>query len=86
VIIVCARVTGTTDVVRLPKRPRISVEFFRPSGGGVRPGESAAELMQRLVAEIRAHAPYSIPGRRRTAAKFTQRAAEAATSTKASRS
>lgn len=81
--IVCARVTGTTDVVRLPKRPRVAVEFFRPSGGGPRPGEDAADLMHRLLEEIRSGAPCSIPGRRRTAAKFAHRAAEAATTQEA---
>jgi 1-acyl-sn-glycerol-3-phosphate acyltransferase len=77
--IVCARVTGTTDVVRLPKRPRINVEFFRPVGGGARPGESAGELMTRLVAEVRDGAPYTVPGRRRTAAKLAKRASDATT-------
>jgi 1-acyl-sn-glycerol-3-phosphate acyltransferase len=81
--IVCVRVRGATDVVRLPKRPRIAVEFFRPSGGGVRPGESAGDLMSRLLAEIRRGAPYSIPGRRRTAARYAIQAADAAATTKA---
>jgi 1-acyl-sn-glycerol-3-phosphate acyltransferase len=67
-VVVCARVTGTTDVVRLPKRPRISVEFFTPAGGQPKPGESAAELMVRLLAELRDGAPPTVPGRARTAA------------------
>ncbi|HEV7191847.1 MAG TPA: lysophospholipid acyltransferase family protein [Jatrophihabitantaceae bacterium] len=77
--IVCARVTGATDVVRLPKRPTIAVEFFRPEGGGVHDGEDASALMHRLLHEIRRTAPCSIPGRRRTAAKFALRAGAAAT-------
>jgi 1-acyl-sn-glycerol-3-phosphate acyltransferase len=68
--LVCVRVTGTTDVVRLPRRPRVAVEFFLPSGGQARPGESATELMTRLLEEIREGAPCDIPGRRRTAGRY----------------
>jgi 1-acyl-sn-glycerol-3-phosphate acyltransferase len=71
--IVCAQVTGTTDVVRLPKRPNVHVHFFPPAEGTPRPGESAGELMQRLLAQIRDGAPYAAPGRSRSAAKFAQR-------------
>jgi len=71
--IVCARVTGTTDVVRLPKRPSVTVGFFAPAGGRPKPGESATELMARLLAELRDGAPPTVPGRRRTAAKFRVR-------------
>jgi len=63
--IVCVAVTGTVDVPRFPKRPRITVEFFRPSGGGLQPGESHAEFAARLVAEMRAKAPAVAHGRRR---------------------
>lgn len=72
-VIVCARVTGVTDLVRVPNRPRIRVEFFLPSGGGWRAAESAGELTQRLLQELRAGAPPSIPGRKRTAAKHRSR-------------
>ncbi|MDQ2750229.1 MAG: 1-acyl-sn-glycerol-3-phosphate acyltransferase [Actinomycetota bacterium] len=68
-VIVCVRVTGTTDVVRLPKRPSVTVEFLEPAGGPVRPGETAADLMVRLLAELRDGAPPTVPGRARTAAK-----------------
>jgi 1-acyl-sn-glycerol-3-phosphate acyltransferase len=68
--IVCCRVRGTTDVVRLPHRPQISVEFFPPAGGQLRPGESAAEVSQRLLAEVREGSPPAVPGRRRSATKF----------------
>jgi 1-acyl-sn-glycerol-3-phosphate acyltransferase len=68
--IVCAAVTGTVDIVRVPKRPQIRVEFFVPTGGQPRPGESAAELIVRVMAEIRSRAPVAIPGRRRTAARY----------------
>lgn len=75
--IVCATVVGTVDIIRAPKRPRIRVEFFAPAGGQPRPGETAAELSVRLMAEIRARAPIAIPGRRRTAAKYRALAASA---------
>jgi 1-acyl-sn-glycerol-3-phosphate acyltransferase len=69
-VVVCARTNGSVDVVRIPKRPSVSVEFFLPNGGQQRPGESAAEFSERLVAELRDGAPYEIPGRKRTAAKY----------------
>ena len=68
--IVCVRTNGSTDVVRWPKRPRITVEFYLPAGGGLQPGESAATFSERLLAELRAGAPREVPGRRRTAAKY----------------
>ena len=74
--IVCVTVTGSVDIIRAPKRPDIDVEFFMPEGGGLRPGESASELMVRLMDEIRDRAPIAIPGRRRTARKYRRRAAE----------
>lgn len=61
-------VTGAVDIVRFPKRPRIRVEFFEPSGGQPQPGESAMGISKRVMAEIRAQAPPTIPGRRKTAA------------------
>ncbi|HEY5319027.1 MAG TPA: lysophospholipid acyltransferase family protein [Solirubrobacteraceae bacterium] len=76
--IVGAAVSGTVDIVRVPKRPHIRVEFFLPAGGQARPGESASELMVRVMAEIRARAPVAIPGRRRTAAKYRALAEAAA--------
>jgi 1-acyl-sn-glycerol-3-phosphate acyltransferase len=68
--IVLVTVTGTVDIVRFPKRPRIRIEFFAPAGGQARPGENAAELTLRLMEEIRARAPIAIPGRGRTAKKY----------------
>jgi 1-acyl-sn-glycerol-3-phosphate acyltransferase len=76
--IVCVTIRGSVDIVRVPKRPRIEVAFFPPASGGVREGESAAELTVRLMDEVRERAPIAIPGRRRTAAKYRRRAAEAA--------
>src|SRR6476661_2833928 len=62
--IVCVAITGTTDIPRFPKRPRVTVEFFRPAGGGLQPGEDLAGLGQRLLDELRAKAPRVAAGRR----------------------
>jgi 1-acyl-sn-glycerol-3-phosphate acyltransferase len=66
--IVCATVVGTTDIPRFPKRPRVRVRFFRPSGGGLQDGETAGEFAARLLEEIRAQAPRDAAGRRPRAA------------------
>jgi 1-acyl-sn-glycerol-3-phosphate acyltransferase len=63
-VVVCVRVNGTTDVVRVPARPHIDVTFFRPRGGQLRPGEPAADFADRLLAELREGAPREVPGRR----------------------
>jgi 1-acyl-sn-glycerol-3-phosphate acyltransferase len=75
VTIVCCRVLGSTDVVRLPHRPSISVELFPPAGGGLQPGETATGISERLLAEVRDGSPPAVPGRSRTAAKFGRAAA-----------
>jgi 1-acyl-sn-glycerol-3-phosphate acyltransferase len=72
--VVCVRTNGSVDVVRLPKRPAITVDFYRPAGGPLQPGETAAEFAQRLLAELREGAPREIPGRKKTAAKFRMKA------------
>jgi 1-acyl-sn-glycerol-3-phosphate acyltransferase len=66
--IVSATVTGTVDIVRFPKRPRIKVTFFPPTDGGLRDGEDATGLPVRLMAEIRKLAPIAQSGRPRKAA------------------
>lgn len=63
--IVCARVNGAVDLPRLVVRPSVSVEFFRPSGGGMQPGEEPQLFCQRLLDEIRNGAPRAIAGRKR---------------------
>lgn len=68
--IVCVRTTGSVDVVRVPKRPSVTVDFYRPAGGSQQPGESAQQFADRLVAELRSGAPREIPGRRRTYARY----------------
>jgi 1-acyl-sn-glycerol-3-phosphate acyltransferase len=73
--VVCVRTNGSVDVVRLPKRPSITVEFYRPAGGPMQPGESPRQFADRLLVELRAGAPRELPGRRRTAAKFAAKAA-----------
>jgi len=56
VVVLCA-IEGTTDFVRFPKRPRISISFLTPAAGQPRPGEDPTELAARLLGEIRALAP-----------------------------
>ena len=53
--IVCAAVSGTVDIARFPRRPRLTVTFFEPTPSS--PGESAQDLAARLTAELRAVAP-----------------------------
>jgi 1-acyl-sn-glycerol-3-phosphate acyltransferase len=65
--IVCAAVIGTTDIPRFPKRPRLRVVFFEPSGGQMKPGEDPTDLAVRVTAEMRAIAPISAAGRKRKA-------------------
>jgi 1-acyl-sn-glycerol-3-phosphate acyltransferase len=62
--VVCCRVTGTTDITAVPRRPAIRVRFFRPAQGGLQPGEGPADFGQRLLDEIRADAPRVPPGRK----------------------
>jgi 1-acyl-sn-glycerol-3-phosphate acyltransferase len=68
--VVCVRTNGSVDVVRLPKRPSVTVDFYLPAGGGLQPGETAHEFSDRLLAELREGAPREIPGRKKTAAKY----------------
>jgi 1-acyl-sn-glycerol-3-phosphate acyltransferase len=63
--VVCVAITGSTDIPRFPKRPRVGVHFFRPAQGGLREGEDAAALGARLLAELRERAPRVAAGRRR---------------------
>jgi 1-acyl-sn-glycerol-3-phosphate acyltransferase len=77
--IVCCTVTGTTDIAHFPaRRPKIRVRFFRPTGGGRQPGESASELGVRLLEEIRAEAPIRAAGGRKKSERRMREAAEAA--------
>lgn len=75
-VIVSCTVTGTVDIVRFPKRPRIRVDFFPPPSGPPQPGESPAELAVRLTSRIRQRAPIAVAGRKRTAQKYLEAVAE----------
>lgn len=75
--LVCTAITGTVDIVRIPKRPRIRVEFFPPASGGVDPAEDPAELAARCLNEIRERSPIAVGGRKRKAEQWRRAAAEA---------
>ena len=62
-VIVPVAVTGSVDIPRFPKRPRLHVRFLAPAEG-LRPGESPADLTRRIVAELREIAPITPAGRR----------------------
>lgn len=72
--LVCASTTGTVDIVRFPKRPRIRVEFFAPASGQIDPAEEPGELSARVLAEIRERSPTALPGRRRKAERYRKAA------------
>jgi 1-acyl-sn-glycerol-3-phosphate acyltransferase len=74
--VICVAVTGAVDIVRFPRRPRIRVEFFEPTAGQPLPGESAIALSRRIIADVRARAPYAVPGRTKKAAEFARLAAD----------
>jgi 1-acyl-sn-glycerol-3-phosphate acyltransferase len=69
-VVLCS-IAGTTDYVRFPRRPRVSVDLFPPAGGQPRPGENHAQLAERLLAELRARVPPTLAGR--GAAKMIRR-------------
>jgi 1-acyl-sn-glycerol-3-phosphate acyltransferase len=62
--LVACTITGTVDIPRFPKRPSVRVDFFRPAGGGLQPGEAPGDLPVRVLAEIRGRAPIVAAGRR----------------------
>ncbi len=62
--VVLVAVSGTTDMVRFPTRPRIMVEFSRPAEGDYRLGEDHGEFAARLIDELRAGVPVVASGRR----------------------
>jgi 1-acyl-sn-glycerol-3-phosphate acyltransferase len=72
--VVCVAVSGTVDIPRFPKRPRVHVKFFSPAGGGLAQGEEAAALAVRLLTEIRGYAPIAVAGRKRRKALATTEA------------
>jgi 1-acyl-sn-glycerol-3-phosphate acyltransferase len=72
--IVCAAVSGTVDIARFPRRPRLRVTFFEPARSPAAE-ESAQELSARLTAEIRALVPAVESGRGSRAAESPRAAA-----------
>ena len=54
-VVLCAAITGSTQLAGFPRRPRLRVQFFTPAAGPA--GETGAELTARLVSEIRAISP-----------------------------
>ena len=61
--VVLAAITGSTDLARFPRRPRVRVELFRPTDAIRRPGEDQAALAARLLEEIRERVPPVAAGR-----------------------
>jgi 1-acyl-sn-glycerol-3-phosphate acyltransferase len=61
--IVCAASTGVVDIVRFPRRPKIRVHFFTPTPQRL-PEETAAQLSERITAELRCLAPVVSSGRK----------------------
>lgn len=74
-VIVPVAVTGSVDIPRFPKRPRLHVRFL-PAAEGLRPDESPSDLAVRIVAELREIAPIAHAGRR-PAKKIAAGAADA---------
>jgi 1-acyl-sn-glycerol-3-phosphate acyltransferase len=62
-VVLCS-VAGTTDFVRFPRRPRVSVSFFAPASGQPPGDEAAPELAARLLDELRVEVPPVAAGRR----------------------
>ena len=62
--IVLAAVTGGTDLVRFPRRPRLRVELFRPAAAVDWTREDHPALAARLLEEIRQRVPPEPAGRR----------------------
>jgi hypothetical protein len=61
--VVLCTIEGSTDYVRFPKRPRVTLRFFPPAGGPPRPGEDPTTLAARLLQDLRNRAPVTPAGR-----------------------
>jgi len=62
-IIVPVAVTGTTDIARFPRRPRLRVQYLAPVA--MLEGESPGDFAVRVTALDRAVAPITAAGRKR---------------------
>jgi len=62
-VVLCA-ISGATDYVRFPRRPRVKVRFFAPDSGQPHAGEEPSELAARLLEELRDEVPPAVAGRR----------------------
>jgi 1-acyl-sn-glycerol-3-phosphate acyltransferase len=62
-IVLCA-IEGTTDYLRFPTRPRVTLTFFPPAEGERLAGEEPAALAARLLADVRERVPPVPAGRR----------------------
>jgi 1-acyl-sn-glycerol-3-phosphate acyltransferase len=62
-VVVPVAVSGTTDIARFPRRPRLRVEYLPPVT--MAPGESPADFAVRVTALDRAVAPITAAGRKR---------------------
>jgi 1-acyl-sn-glycerol-3-phosphate acyltransferase len=74
-LVVLAAVEGGTDLLRFPRRPRVTVELFLPAGGQPRIGEDHQALADRLLDELRDRVPPVAAGRRAAASDRTRAAA-----------
>jgi hypothetical protein len=61
---VLCKVSGTTDFVRFPKRPRVGIEFISASALPS-PAKSPQEFASALLEEVRRGVPPAATGRRR---------------------
>lgn len=57
-------IQGTTDIIRFPRRPKVSVRFFVADTPRPVSDDDVAEFATDLLAEIRGHAPPAVAGRR----------------------
>ena len=83
-VVLCA-VAGTTQYARFPRRPRVSVAFFRPVAGDPQPGEEAPVLAARLLDEVRDRVE-PVPAGRRARVGGPPRVRKRRSSPRASRS
>jgi 1-acyl-sn-glycerol-3-phosphate acyltransferase len=83
-VVLCA-VAGTTEYARFPRRPRVSVAFFRPVAGDPQPGEEAPVLAARLLDEVRDRVE-PVPAGRRARVGGPRRVRKRRSSPRASRS